>query len=274
MNERLHHHLHPDVQKALKMVQRACGKEPIIKQVDDLPHNTRAVLVRPVVSSRPYGIRYRRGEERVLDHLVTHEVGHIIRLHSVPEEDRLAAVISLECRVRAARQLAAAGELNPLLARGMSPDTVEDLMGEWHEALAIQVANGHADLRIEQWIHDRFPGLRRVQERSLTEEVRRGDDAFHPLVRQLVPTSVYWPMLAMNAAQAVHVSRLFQKPEILRPFNTQQVTGLGEHLTGLVLSAPDEGHRSDMATTTRWAEELGLMGWLEWQPYTHIYGTS
>jgi len=268
MNEQLRHQLHPDTQKAVKLAQRACGKEPIIKQVDDLPHNTRAVLLRPFVPYRPYQIHYRRGEEWVLDHLITHELGHIIRLHRVPEAERLAAFVSLECRVRAARQLAAAGEFIPLLAQGMSPDTVEEMMSDWHEALAIQVANGPVDLRIEQWIYDRFPGLRRVQERSLSEEVRRGYDAFHPLVRQMVPASIYWPTLAMNAAQAVHVSQLFpQRRDLLGPFNTQKLTQAGEHLMKLVLDIPDEGHRSDMAATNRWAEELGLTGWFAWQPF-------
>jgi hypothetical protein len=267
MSERLRHHLHPDVHKALRMAQRVSGKEPLIKRVDDLPYNTRAVLLRPSAYSRPYEIHYRRGEERVLDHLITHELGHIVRLHRVPEAERLAAFVSPECRARAARQLAADGEFVPLLAQGMAPENVVDFLSDWHEALAIQVSNGPVDLRIEQWIFDRFPGLRKVQELSLTQEVHRGDEAFHPLARQLIPASIYWPTLAMNAAQAHHVTQLFERPELLTTYNIHRLTRLGEHLTRIVLDASDEGHRSDMAATNRWAGELKLTGWFEWQPF-------
>ena len=43
----------------------------------------------------------------------------------------------------------------------------------------------------------------------------------------------------------------------------------GRRLVELARSPPDEGHRSDMATS-RWAAELGVPGWFEWQPYQGI----
>ena len=267
MKERLFHQLHPETQKVLKMAHKIAGKEPLIKRVDTLPHNTRAVLKRPTIPSRPFEIFYRKGEERVLDHLIVHETGHIVRLYRVPESERLAAFVSQEHRRYAALQLAAQDEFIPLLADGLSPETIGDMMADWHEALAEQVANGPADLRIEQWIFERFPGLRKIQERSLTEEVQRGYESFHPLVRQTVPTSIYWPTLAMNAAQAWHVASLFGKPEILGPYNTQQLTGIGEDLARMVLDVPDQGHRSDMAATNKWAKEMKLTEWFEWTEY-------
>ena len=45
------------------------------------------------------------------------------------------------------------------------------------------------------------------------------------------------------------------------------LTGLGEMLARNVLDGPDQGHRSDMAATNRWAEELGLTGWFKWQTF-------
>jgi len=267
MKEHLRHQLHPETQKALSLAHRACGKAPILRRVENLPHNTRAVLRRPAISYRPYEISYRKGEEPVLDHLITHEAGHIVRLHRVPEAERLAPYVSPENRRFAAQQLADGGEFVPLLRDGIPPEAIGDMMSDWHEALAEQIANGPVDLRIEQWIYDRFPGLRKVQERSLTEEVRRGYDTFHPLVRETVPASIYWPTLAINAAQAWHVAELFGRRDILGPFDIQQLLGIGERLARMVLDAPDQGHRSDMAATNQWAKEMQLTGWFEWQPY-------
>lgn len=173
MKERLQHHLHPETQKALKLAHRLSGKASLFKWVDDLPHNTRGVVKRPPVPNRPYEIWWRKGVERVLNHLITREVGRIVRLHRVPEVERLAPFISVEAREFAAEQLADNGELDSLLQDGQSPETLGEMMQDWHEAIAEQVADGPVDLRIEQRIFDHFPGLRTVQGRSLAEEVAR-----------------------------------------------------------------------------------------------------
>lgn len=267
MKERFRHHLHPETQKALKLAHRLSGKASLFKRVDDLPHNTRAVLRRPPVPNRPYEIAYRKGEERILDYLITHEVGQIVRLFLVPEAERLAPFISPENRRYAAEQLAASDEFIPLLADGLAPEIIGDMMQDWHEALAEQLANGPVDLRIEQWIFDRFSGPRQIQEHSLIEEVCRGYDALHSLVRQTVPATIYWPTVAMNAAQAWHVAGLFDREDILGPYNLQQLTGIGEDLAKMVLDRPDEGHKSDMDATNRWAEEMQLTGWFEWERF-------
>jgi hypothetical protein len=215
MSEGLRHQFHPDVQKATRESQRLCGKMPLIKRVDDLPHNNRAVLRRPTASHRLYEVLYRRGEERILGHLLARELGHIVRLHRVPEAERLAPYISHETRARTAVQIQ--DELIPLLGLGLSPETVGAMMIDLHEALIEQPANGPGDLRIERRIRDRYPGLRKMQEVSLTRKVDRGYEAFHSLVRQTVPASIYWPTLAMNAAQAWHVTQLYGRPEQLQP---------------------------------------------------------
>lgn len=177
--------------------------------------------------------------------------------------------VLLKHRVHAARQIQ--DELLPLLGLGLLPEQLGDMMMDWHEALAEQIGNGPVDIRIEQWIFDRFPGLRRTQEASLTEEVECGFEAFHPLVRQTIPPSIYCPTLAMNAAQAWQVAELYKRPDLLRLYDLHQLTGLGRHLARIVLDAPDEGHKSDMDAINRWASELKLSGWFEWRQYGVVY---
>jgi len=96
MRERLTRQRHPEVHQALRIAQRLTGREPVIRRVPSLPLDTRARLIRPKFPTRPYEIQYARGNERILDHLIVHEIGHIVRVQHVPEEERLMPAITQE----------------------------------------------------------------------------------------------------------------------------------------------------------------------------------
>lgn len=264
MKERLQRQLHPEVRKALAQAQRLAGKEPVIKQVPPLPGDTRARLIRPLIPNRPYEIQVVQGQERTLDHLITHEIGHIVRLHQVPEAERLAPAIRPGTRAVTAQQVLP--NLERLLRQGLAEEAVVDLFTFWSENLVAQLANFPADLRIEQWMHDRFPGLRPIQRRSLTQEVERGYPAFHPVVAEQTPAAFYHPTMAMNAAQALHTVELTNTPSLAAPYEEHGYGPIGRHLLQLALSPADEGHRGDMLAVNAWAETLQLTGWYLWQP--------
>ena len=68
----------------------------------------------------------------------------------------------------------------------------------------------------------------------------------------------------MNAAQAVQVARLYDRPDLLTPFRQRGLLEQGEHLAEMVLNADDRGHASDVVAVNTWAAELSLTGWFEW----------
>jgi hypothetical protein len=80
-----------------------------------------------------------------------------------------------------------------------------------------------------------------------------------------VQASTWWPTLAMNAVQTWNVTRLYGRPERLLPYESHHLTGLGEHLVRLALDVPDQEYRSGMQASNRWAKEMRLAGWFEWQ---------
>ncbi len=200
-----------------------------------------------------------------MEHVIAHEVGHIVRLFQVPEAERLQPSITPETRTKAAEQIIQ--ELVALTEVGVPTEIIPDLFGNAYEGLCSQLASFPADLRIEQWIYDRFPGLRRVQQRSLTQEVERSFPLFDPGHRLLTAPTIWQAQMAMNAAQAWQVSMMFNKPELLTLFQRYSLGIPGRNLARMVLDEPDEGHRSDMAAVGQWAEELGLVGWFDWAPY-------
>lgn len=72
-------------------------------------------------------------------------------------------VVTPEARSVAVHQLIP--DMLELLRNGVPEQLLPDLIEDRYEAICQQVANGPVDLRIEQWIHDRFLGLRPVQAR-------------------------------------------------------------------------------------------------------------
>lgn len=266
MAERLLRHLKPEItRELLPLAQRLTGKAPRIKRVESLPNDVHGMLLAPEAPSKPWEIHYVRGQERFLEHLIGHEVGHVVRLFRVPQEERLQPAVSGETRARAAEQVV--HELVLLMGQGVPMEVVLDLFNMQYEGLCTQLASAPADLRIEQWLFNHYPGLHRVQERSLVKEVERSFPLFAAGHRVLTPPSIWRAQMAMNAAQAWQVAILFNQPELLALFQEHGLGIPGRNLARMVLDAPDEGHRSDMEAVNRWAEELGLTGWFEWAAY-------
>lgn len=234
--------------------------------MDVLPYETGAVLVGPRSPTDPYEIHLTRGSARFADHLIAHEVGHIVRLHQVSAAERLMPVITPASAERAIEQ--ASPELSSILMDWPDPDGLGDLVFEWISGVVTQLASFPADLRIEAWLHEQYPGLRAIQERSLLEEVRRSTPLFHPAVSRLTPSSFYDPTMVMNAAQAIQVARLYRRPDLLTLFDEHGLTAPGQRLLDIALTPVDEGHRSDMAAVNEWAEALGVAGWFERQAAT------
>ncbi len=266
MKERYLRHLRlaPEISRqVLPLAERLSGRPPVIRPDASLPNDVRAMLVHPRTPKQPYEIHYRRGEEPVLEHLIAHEVGHIVRLHQVPEDERLMPAMSQAARERALHEVI--GHLAGLASRGMTTEEVATVFNGWYESLCTQLGSFPADLRIEAWIHEQFPGLRAIQQRSLLEEVDRNGPLFERRVVELTPPNIYRPTMIMNAAQAWQVAEFYGRPDLLEPFERRGLAAAGADLARQVLDAPDEGHRSDMEAVNRWAEQLRLTGWFEWQ---------
>lgn len=221
------------------------------------------MIKRPSSAGQPFEIHYAKGQDRFLPHLIAHEVGHIVRLYYVPEEERSYAVGTAENRRRAVGQIAA--EIVPLIRAGIPEEVLPEIFDTLYRGVVTQLTSFPADLRIEQWIHDRFAGLRQIQRRSLLVEVHRSIPLFRPEVVALTPPTIYRATMAMNAAQAYHVAELYSLPDLTLPFNVNGLGPIGARLARMVFDAADEGHRSDMAATDAWAQDVNLAGWMQWQ---------
>ncbi|GEM_PF-962366 len=252
-------------QQLLPLAQRLTGKRPLIIRRETLDNDVKGLLIAPETDNKPWEIHFLKGQERFLEQIIAHEVGHIVRLFQVPQEERLQPAVSKETGIYVVEQLAP--ELDQLLEQGFPDEVMPEMFNIWYNSLGSQLASFPADLRIEQWIYSNYPGLMAVQERALTQEVQRAFPLFQPENRLLTPPTIFRAQMAMNAAQAWQVANLYKRPDFLVPFREHGFLDAGRHLASLVFDAPDQGHRSDMEAVKTWAKELNLEGWFEWAAY-------
>src|SRR5690349_2372693 len=105
MKERSLRQFSPSVQKGLQVARRLSGVLPRVRWVDALEGGIHAELVRPPRPGQPYDIVLAREQASIAEHLILHEIGHLVRLHQVPPAERLQALLTPASRAHVAAQL-------------------------------------------------------------------------------------------------------------------------------------------------------------------------
>lgn len=216
-------------------------------------------------------LRYNPRYERHLDYLVLHECGHLLRLWSVPPEERPVPVVTRTERTTVYHLLLREfrGPLRALPERALA-----HVFRMLHEGIVRQVTSFPADMRIEGWMFEECPGMRGAQVTALVEQLRENEMVLRPEVRDLTPRTVYRASLAINSAFAQFLAPLLGEPTLLGPYPNQPREE-AHRLLREVAAQRDPGHLGDVAISKRWSEILGLSGWFRWTtlgdaPGTHV----
>jgi hypothetical protein len=122
-------------------------------------------------------------------------------------------------------------------------------------------------MRIDQWIHETYPGIRAAQASSLNEQQVANVKVLEQQVQLATPTTIYTANVAMNAAYALMCDELFGEGGYSMPYRSRGFFRRGEHLLQLWRETPDDSSH-DRALVDAWAKALGLARWYRWVPYS------
>src|SRR3972149_8450484 len=133
-------------------------------------------------------IYYRDDNAGILDHLIAHECGHINRIFGVPPEDRKMVSSRYENKRLALDQIA--DELLRL-SKVIPIEKINKVSDMWFHAMIKQVTNIPVDMRIEKWLFDNYPELRKSQEVSIDRQMKECAAALSKRIQDLTPKRIY-----------------------------------------------------------------------------------
>jgi hypothetical protein len=246
----------------LELVKTATGLPVTVAYVPSIGVAATLQLARG--GARSHRILLESGSPYPLDYLVSRECGRILRLYSVPADDRVELAPSaggreaVEGLLRAKDGLAARHRLGD--------NDVRRLADKLYGGLVHQLTATAVGLRVDDWLRTTFTDLVDLQEATVRRELEDHLQMLEPEVRAMTPPKALMASLAMNAAEAAYWSRVWDESDLLEPYRRPGSFRDGRALLRAWREMPSEP-TYDRALVDSWAGLLGLDGWYSWRPY-------
>ena len=246
------------VKKILNDVETATGKSVKFVEKEELGVLATVKLARRSMSA--HIILYKRQHDQIIiNHLVAHECGHILRMFGVSEEKRLIPSRPKDSGV-------VLQELDRDLKRLSSVIPLRDLthvISTWRDGLIMQLTNYPPDIMIEKWIYDGYPELRKYQLTSLEKQLDQAIGGLARDVQMITPPKVYNASNMMNYA-FFNILGDHLKIDLGKPYRNTPFMKKGKQLVRLTEKDYVNTYDGDVAMINRWAEFLGLSKWFDW----------
>jgi len=211
-------------------------------------------------------IYYKNMSPGNIDHLIAHECGHIYRMMSVPIEYRVIPASNMENRQAAMTKIE-----NELfnLSRDIPIEKMSSVFEIWFNGIIKELTNFPVDMRIEKWIYDNYPELRKAQKITIDKQIRENVQALSENIKKITPVFVYDASNVMNYAFASYMESLICK-KYTTPYKRTKYPEVGTKLVKLVSNTKDEGYKQDIEIINKWANILGLTNWFYWTDFEDV----
>lgn len=252
------------VQAVLEEVRSVTGKDLEFIARDELPAYARIKMARKDMPS--HLVYYRKKHDEIINHLIVHECGHILRTFRCPEDRRLVPFSDRQTMRAALSQIE--GEITAV-AGSIPGDQLASAVGFWYSGIILQLTNLPPDIMIEKWIHDRFPSLRPIQLKSLQRQHAEAVAVLGEAATSMTPRTILFASNVMNYAffrvLGLHIGRNF-----VREYNQTPYLGRGKELAAMTGRDYADSHEGDNLMIDRWAKFLNMTGWFQWRDFEDL----
>jgi hypothetical protein len=222
--------------------------------------------VKPARKNMPFHLIFYKSEHNeIINHLVAHECGHIIRMFAVPEEQRLIPKTSNEIKKNALTGIE--DDINRLSSL-MSFNQLAQIVNMWYSGTINQVTNQPPDIMIEKWIYDDYPDLRELQLQSLKKQHDESVIGLTTRVARMTPRKIYEVSNIMNYCFFKYLG-LYLNTDYLKPYWDFKYKRKGEELARITQDYKND-YPGDMGMIKKWAEYLGIANWFVWTDFENV----
>jgi len=249
----------------------------IIEETEDLtkkkfrfvPHDrlgSHAIVKIARKSMNEHIIYYRTSNDDILNHIISHECGHIIRLFKAPESKRVMPY-SGESHVKAFKE-SISEDLSKISSQ-FSFSQIEHLLSLWLNGIIMQISNQPVDIMIEKWLYEDHPDLREVQMRSIMKQWDDAKKILSPAYRNTTPDNIYTCVNLMNYAYFRQLG-LNMGQNFIKPYNSTPFINKGKALSSILEQITNNDYSGDLEKINKWAEFLGVNDWFGWIDFETI----
>lgn len=254
----------PSVQEILDEVKVCTGKSVQFIEKNDLATYAKVKVARK--SMPAHLIFYRSTHDELINHLIAHECGHILRMFNVPEDKRLVPFSDQESKTKAIQDVA--HDLSKLSSTLPLRDTVL-MFNMWLQGIISQLTNYPPDIMIEKWIHSNYKDLRPLQRRSIMNQHADAIKTLSPRIREIAPRKIYDSSIIMHIAFFSILGSTL-KMNLLKPYKTLPYLKKGKELSSITNENYIDSYEGDISMINCWASFLGLNEWFKWTSFEDV----
>lgn len=254
--------LDPIANAIVEKVRELTGKNISFVEKNDLP--TYAVIKMARRKMESHILLYKTEKYELLNHLIAHECGHVLRMFVVPEDKRLIPATTNRLKSNALSRM---GEEVRKLSSIVPSSALDQLVTMLYEGIVRQVTNQPPDLMIEKWLHQDYPALRPYQIQSIQKQRDEALAGLSDRIEKVTPQTIFDASHAMNYAFFRMLGELFGTNYVGR-YRQTPYHAKGEQLVKLTKDCTD--YEGDIENINRWAKFLNVDTWFEWTGFENV----
>ena len=256
----------PDVKSILLEVEEITKKKIEFIEKEDLPTYAIVKIARKNMPS--HLIVHKREHNEIINHLIAHECGHIIRIYQSSEEKRLIPMSNDKTKLNALQEIE--NDVNALSKKlPFNQLSMPKVVNMWYDGLIKQLTNLPPDIMIEKWLYDKYPNLRPYQLESIKKQLKEAIIGLSNEVRELTPKKIWDSSNTMNYA-FLGIIGLHFGTNFIKPYNNSGFEEKGKKLAKLAEENYVDNYEGGIQVINKWAEFLDLKSWFEWTDFENI----
>ena len=248
----------------LEKVKEITNKKVEFIEKNDLP--TYAAIKFARRNMPAHLIFHKREHNELVNHLIAHECGHILRMYAVPEENRLIPYSDDTLKSKALEQIE--DEITAL-SKVIPFEQLASIVNLWYTGIIRQVTNQPPDIMIERWLYDDYPALRPYQKKSIEKQLNEGLEGLKASVSKITPKTILEASNIMNYA-FFRLLGLHFGTNLIRPYNNTLYLNRGKELAAIIEKEYINTYEGDIQMANKWAQLLGLADWYKWRDFEDV----